>query len=286
MTSIYRSQLKRLRFWKEFGRSYFAAVGLMAFLIGLWGLVYPDFFKGQWQIAAIVGALAFIWSLWAGRPQAPSRDYRCNTTIRLVVGDIFDQRDAHILIGMASTFDTDVYSGIIARNSLQGQFLERNYAGSIANLDDAIDRALAASGAVSIGTVNKPGKQDVYPIGTVATISVPDGKRYFCVAYTDFDVHNIAHGTVQGMLDSLNSLWDECDRVGNGRAICVPLIGQGMARIPEMSSELSLRITVLSYLLRSKRQRFSEELRIVVHPSAADRIDMQEFQAFLTSLET
>jgi hypothetical protein len=98
------------------------------------------------------------------------------------------------------------------------------------------------------------------------------------------DEHNRASGTVGGVIASLDAVWEEVDRCGNGAPICVPLIGQGQSRIPELTAEIAVRLIAFSFLLRSKRRRFSSELRIVIHPSERDKIDMPEFQAFLTSL--
>ncbi|NQE67432.1 macro domain-containing protein [Nocardia gamkensis] len=283
LISQYAAQLQRLRFWKQFARSFFAAVGLMSFTIGLFGLLYPEFFKARWWIAIAVAAVALLWAAWVERPQTPAQRYSFNGSIRLVIGDLFEQDDANVLIGMSSTFDTDVTGGIISRNSIQGQFLERVYGGSVQNLDRELGAELSAS-AGPVGTILKPGKQDIYPLGTVATLSTTNGKKYFCVAYTNMDSHNVAHGSIQGVLDSLNAVWDECDRRGNGAPICTPMIGQGLARIPELTPEISIRLIAFSFLLRSRRRRFSSELRIVLTKEGASQINMQEFQAFLASV--
>src|SRR6266568_327439 len=224
--SRYCTRLGHLRFWKRFFQSFFAAVGLIAFIIGLFGLLYPDFFKAKLWIVASVGAAALLWASWAERPRLPRQRYS-HTTVRLVVGDLFAQDDANVLIGMSSTFDTTVADGIIALDSVQGKFLDRIYAGSSSKLDADLDAALAKASVQSIATIDKPGKQAVYPISTVATLSSTNAKKYFCVAYTDMDIHNVAHGTIQGVLDGLNAVWDACDRHGNGAPICVPIIGQG-----------------------------------------------------------
>ncbi|MFE3984439.1 macro domain-containing protein [Nocardia tengchongensis] len=281
--SQYAAQFKHLRFWQRLVRSFFAAVGLMSFTIGLVGLLYPDYFKTKWWVIAVVAAVALLWSVWAERPRLPEQKYSFNGTIRLVLGDLLEQNDANVLIGMSSTFDTNVPDGIISRDSIQGQFLDRMYAGSVQNLDRDLDAALSVS-SHPVGTITKPGKQDVYPIGTVATLSATNGKKYFCVAYSDMDAHNVACGSIQGVLDSLNAVWDECDRRGNGAPICVPMIGQGLARIPELTAEISIRLIAFSFLLRSRRRRFSRELRIVLTKEGASQINMQEFQAFLASV--
>ncbi|WP_308169453.1 macro domain-containing protein [Paenarthrobacter aromaticivorans] len=200
--------------------------------------------------------------------------------IRLVVGDLFKQ-DASPVIGMTATFDTLV-PDVIAATSVQGVFLKAVYAGSQEKLDADLDRALAEFRPE--GTIAKPGKQVVYPLGTVATLSPPGSIRYYCAAYTRMDEQNRANGTIRSVLDSLDNSWEAADVHGNGEPICVPVIGQGQSRIPELTPEISIRLIAFSFLLRSKRSRFASELRIVVHPSEQDKINFPEFQAFLTSL--
>lgn len=283
--TIYEYQVKHWRFWKEFLLNYFAAIGLMSIPAVVWVVIDPDAFEGRWWIIAVMGVLALSWSVYTARYQVPVQDFRCcNTSIRLEVGDLFDHSSAHTVIGMASTFDVEINGGIVDRKGTQGQLLKRHYGGSTDAMDYAIDRALTASPVAPVGSVNKEDKK-VYPVGTVAPISLPDGKTYFCLAYSNLDENNVAHGTIRGVIASLNSLWNECARADNRRPICIPLIGQGMDRIPDLGAELSVRLISLSYLLSSQRRSFSPELRIIVPPHAADLIDMPQFQAFLTSLE-
>ncbi|APE33886.1 hypothetical protein BOX37_07785 [Nocardia mangyaensis] len=285
MIRRYFAQARHLRFWKQFGQRVFAAVGLMAVSLGLWALFYPDLFKKKWWVVAVVAVVALTWALVVERPRLPQKRYSSNATIRLVVGDLFDQTDGSLLIGMTSTFDTSVTGGIIAPNSVQAHFLNRIYAGSEVRLDMALDSALSGIAPAANSPINKPGKQVVYPIGTVATLSATNAQKYFCVAYTDMDVHNVAQGSIRGVLDSLDAVWDACDRHSNGAPVCVPLIGQGQSRISELTGEVSARLIAFSFVLRTRRHRFSRELRIVVTQTTADNINMAEFQAFLTSLE-
>lgn len=228
----------------------------------------------------IVGAAAAGWA-WLGlRRRSIQQTYPENVTIRLVVGDLFEQ-ESSVVIGMTTTFDTSV-PDVIARNSVQGNFLHQIYGGSQQRLDHDLDQALIL--VDSVGTIPKAGKQTIYPLGTVVTLSPPGHIRYYCAAYTTMDMQNKATGTIRGVLDSLDECWDQADAHGNGDPICVPLIGQGQSRIPELTPEISIRLIAFSFLLRTKRSRFSRELRIVIHPDEQSKINLPEFQAFLTSL--
>lgn len=266
------------------GRS-FAALGVCAVPLGVLTPVSPNWWDGKWWVIPVVLVAAAGWGLWGFRRQNPVQFYsRDGFTIRLIVGDIFKQ-DASVMIGMTTTFDTDTNLGIIAETSLQANFVKAIYGGRVDLFDQALADALSRRNITPVGHITKAGKQDVYPLSTVVTIKLPSGVSYHCVAYTEMNAANVAAGSIDGVLDSLNSTWSAVNEHGNGAPICVPLIGQGRARIQELSPEIAIRLIAFSFLLRTRRGgRFSDELRIVVHPSERTKIDAMEFQAFLSSL--
>ena len=268
------------RYAGGFTRRFFEALGALTVVAGTAALFAPSAFPGQWWLIVVAVAVGASWALFQMRQREPNQQFPSeNITIRLVSGDLFTQ-NAPALIGMTTTFDTS--PDIIEQNSVQGNLLRVIYATSQQRLDKALAEAL--SGTVPVDTIVKPGKQDVYPLGTVAVLTGQANIRYYCVAYTQMDRQNRAHGTVRGILDSLDQVWDAVDRNGNGDPICVPLLGQGQSRIPELTAEVSARLMAFSFLLRTRRGRFSKELRIVVHPNEIGKIDQTEFQAFLRSL--
>ena len=268
------------RYGGGFARRFLEALGTLAVVAGAVALFAPDLLKDRWWLLAVAGVLAAGWALFSLRQKDPEQRFPSeNITIRLVEGDLFAQ-NASALVGMTTTFDTE--PGIIENSSVQGNLLQKIYGGSQTRLDAALTSALTGTGTV--GTITKPGKRDVYPIGTVAVLPGQGTTHYYCVAYTCMDEHNRAKGTIRGILDSLDSVWDAADRNGNGEPICVPMLGQGQSRVPELTAEVAVRLIAFSFLLRARRGRFSKELRIVVHPNEIGKIDRAEFQAFLRSL--
>ncbi len=272
------------RKFKVFTGRSLAALGVCAIPLGILTPVSPNWWDGQWWVVPVVVAIAGGWGAWGLRRRDPAQFYpRDGVKVRLTFGDIFKQ-EASVMIGMTTTFDTDTASGVIADTSLQAHFVRAVYGGQVDLFDKAIDDALGSSGIASTGTIAKAGKQLVYPLTTVATVKPSSGIPYHCVAYTEMDANNIARGSMDGVLASLNSTWAAVNQHGNGAPICVPLIGQGRARIPELSPEIAVRLIAFSFLLWTRRHgRFSDELRIVIHPSEREKINVMEFQAFLLS---
>ena len=268
------------RTWRMLTVRFFSAIGACAVVVGIMAPLAPLWWQGQLWVILVVIVIALGWAACGLKRRDPSANYRENVTIRLVIGDLFDQK-ASVVVGMTTTFDTLV-PDVISPTSVQGVLLEKVYGGSCARLDADLDKLLEA--LPSVGTIEKQGKQVLYPLGTVVTLSAPGSIRYYCAAYTTMDAQNRATGSIRGLLDALDNCWEAADRHGNGAPICVPLIGQGQFRVPELTAEVAVRLIAFSFLLRTRHARFASELRIVVHPDERDKIDAAEFQAFLTSV--
>ncbi len=255
----------------------------MAVLIELYDVFQPDAVSESDQpIPVAVVVLALGYAAIRSWPRPVEQQYsRPNTRIRIVVGDLFDQ-DANLVIGMSNTFDTAV-PHVISKSSVQGQFLERVYSSDTAALDAALSDSLAS--VTPTGSVNKEGKVDTYPLGTIAVIR-QNRKHYFCAAYTEMNERNEAHGTVAGVWRCLENLWDEVRSRSNGDPVAMPVIGGGQARMSQvLPTQDSIRFIALSFILASRDRRVCERLDIVVREEDVRTLDMLELQAFLTSLQ-
>jgi hypothetical protein len=275
--------LQTRRFWRAFALHAFAAVGFMAVLIELYDVFQPDAISESDQpIPLVVVMMALVYAVIRCWPRPVEQQYsRPNTRIRIVVGDLFDQ-DTNIVIGMSNTFDTAV-PHVISRSSVQGQFLERVYSSDTAALDAALSASLAM--VEPTGSIDKEGKADTYPLGTIAVIR-QNRKHYFCAAYTELDERNEALGTVAGVWRCLENLWDEVRARSNGDPVSMPVIGGGQARMSHvLPAQDSIRFIALSFILASRDRRVCERLDIVVREEDVRTLDMLELQAFLASLQ-
>lgn len=274
--------VRNWRFWRRFLTSFFAAVGAIVVFLEVLSFAFPGELNlrglGLVMATAVISSIYGFVRAW---PTPVDQTYSLpNTRIRVIEGDLFEQ-DVHLVIGACDTFDTSV-PAIIAKESIQGQALYRLFGGDVGELDKQLAEAL--TGKQVLSTIDKPGKRDKYGVGTIATIK-QSGRRLFVVAYTEMNVHNEAQGTVDGMWKSLQELWDEASREGNGGAIAVPVLGGGQSRMSQvMPAQDSIRLIALSFMFASRTRRISDELRIVVRKGDYDQLDRLELQAFLSSL--
>ncbi|WP_152603637.1 macro domain-containing protein [Amycolatopsis rifamycinica] len=282
MITRLRSDLKTRRFWLGLFVKIFAGVGFQAVILGLYDVIRPnDISKVGGLVSAIVLILAIGYGVVRSWPRLIRQSYASPATeIRLVVGDLFDRSES-LVIGMNDTFDTAV-PHVIARSSIQGQFLERVYNNDCAELDQDLQRALAEVSPV--GSIDKPGKQKVYQIGTIAAIR-SKRKYYYCVAYSSMNARNQAQADIEGLWTSLSNLWNEVRAVGNDDPVAMPIIGGGQSRISQiLPAQDSLRFIALSFILASRRTKVCSRLDIVLRDEDVEKIDMLEFQRFLTAL--
>ncbi|MER7557430.1 macro domain-containing protein [Nocardioides sp. NPDC126508] len=274
--------LRNRRFWLGLGTHAFVALGVAAALLGLFDLFWPNKLD-NWDLPEIliVPLLSLGYAAWRSWPYPVEQHYSTpDTKIRVVTGDLFDQ-DTNLVIGMADTFDVET-PHIIAKGSVQGQFLERVYSHDVATLRSELEAALASK--MVIETVVKAGNTDRYPLGTVATIS-HQRKHYFCVAYTSLDEHNKAASSMGVLWEAMERLWDEVRRRTNGEAVSIPVIGlgqSGMSTVLPMQD--AVRFLILSFMFASRKERVCDELSIVIRPRDEKRLDLLEIQEFLSSL--
>jgi len=275
------ADFQRLRFWRHFAIHAFAAVGVPAVLLGLFDLFFPDVLSEaskRWLVLIVL--FAFGYAVWRSWPRPISQEFAApKVTIRVIEGDLLAQA-AHLVIGMSTTFDTE--PPYISKDSVQGQFLERLYDGNLSALNRDLGEALVGVQPIDIRV--KEGKQDVYPLGTVATIKNPS-KHYFCVAYTEMNERNRARGTAGGLWTSLEHLWEAISNYSNGGSVAIPVIGGGQSRLSQvLPAQDAIRFIILSFILASRVEKVCDELVIVVRPGDYKHLDRLELQSFLRSL--
>jgi hypothetical protein len=276
------SDFKTDRFRRHFTTNSFACFGVIALFLQTSNALYPKATTLQGTtvlvvvlIISIIGGLVLSW------PRPITQQYNApKTNITIVKGDLLNET-GHLVIGTVDTFDTET-PVIIANASLQGQALQRLYNGDLNHINSDLDQALVNKPV--IGTIQKPGKQNKYGIGTVATVRQA-ARLLFFLAYCEMDPNNVANSTPDKFWVSLSMLWDEIRHRGNGGTVSIPVIGGGQARLSSvMPGQDAIRFTLLSFMFASRKSKICDELRIVVRAEDYDKMDRLELQSFLSSL--
>ncbi|MFD7874657.1 macro domain-containing protein [Streptomyces sp. NPDC059766] len=205
--------------------------------------------------------------------------------ISIKKGDLFDE-SSHLVVGFTDTFDTDSFdSEIISPGSVQGQFLQKVYAGDLSALDRDLEEALRGCevGAVEPVQEKVKGKLIRYPMGTVVVLGRSE-TRHYCVAYSRMGNNLVAQSSVDALWISLSALWNVIDDTGHRGRVSIPIIGSELARVDNLGYQEIARMIILSFVARSRESLVARELTLIVHPQDSARIDMNEMDFFLNSL--
>lgn len=254
----------------------FAIVGVQYAIMDMadfFSLYTKDKYSGYAVIAMIVFAIC--WVVVRRRPitrfiyKVPGKDF----SIEVKIGDLFDG-DNDVVVSTNTTFDTDMASGLIDTDSVQGQVATRFFNANTAE----IDRQLAADLAAVQGTprANAPGKQMEYPIGTVARVKGHSRTFYF-VAMSQLNAQGTASATARDIEDALEATWTFVRTHGSVRGLSIPLIGTGRGRTGVQRKKMVERIAQ-SFTDGSSNQVFSSRLSIVIRSQDAENFAVNLYQ--------
>lgn len=198
-----------------------------------------------------------------------------DTKITLKYGDLFAE-DANWLIGVNELFDGELGQSV-AKSTVHGQFIVRNYGGSAALFRAAVDPALAATGALPRPTGRAMEPSNAYPIGTTA--KVPNGARsVFLMAMARTDLANSKASSDPAILwtalrDGLQAVHD----YGNGEPLAMALFGNGQSGI-KLEPQHLLRLLTLALVdfATNTTARLPKKVDIVLHNSCFEELDIRE----------
>lgn len=189
------------------------------------------------------------------------------------IGDLLNA-SGEIVISTNTTFDTEMASGLISPQSLQGQFATRMFRGNT----NAIDQQLQASLARQRGTNrdNAPGKNVEYEVGAIGRVAT-HGNNYYFLAMARLNDQGTAHSSTKMIEHALDSLWDNLANSGDFSTISVPLVGTGRGRVGVPRKKMIERIAQ-SFVDATKERQFSNHLVIYVHPIDAAKFELNLFE--------
>jgi len=253
-------------------------------LINAYAITFPDQFPDWgWLGFWIPIFLSFLLSiiLWFPKLEYSGKLVAPDTTIKIKVGNLFEQQE-HLVIGTNDVFDTQT-GEIIKAESIQGQFLTKIYGGDTSKLDQEILAELTPHQHKEVIDSSKThGKNSRYPIGTTITLGNIN-RRYYLTAYSSMGADLVCTGNTDSIIKSLDCLWDEIRRRGQGYPISMPIVGSDLART-NLSRMTLIKIIAGSFILASKQRFITRQLTILIHPRDIDDVNLYEIGDFLKSV--
>lgn len=273
---------------RSFTANFLAAAGLISAVVEFVALLYIHAaFPAPVAITVCTALGSLGWATVRTYPRSQiMREFRNPpTTVRIVVGGLFDQ-ETHLVIGFTDTFDTSVAGDrIISGTALQGQLLRRRYGDDQRRLDRELTQALARHTPTDVEerVAKRLGKRTRYPVGTVAVLGTPE-RHVFAVAYSRMGNDLVPRSSVDDLWRSLSNLWAAVYEHGQRRPLAIPVVGSGAARIDQLDREALLKLILTSFLAHARELPICQDLRIVIRPADMNTVNLLEVAAFLRAL--
>lgn len=208
---------------------------------------------------------------------------RKDMSIEVVISDLFSIEGQKI-ISTNTTFDTETENGLIAADSLQGQFAKKYFPENIKKLDQEIEQALDGRNYSAVENPLRKNKR--YDIGTVAKIMVRQ-EIFYLLAMGELNRNGTAETSLPFIRTTLDKLWHFISSEGENYPVVIPLLGTGRGRITTSRKKM-IEIHAQSFINASKDRIFSNKLIITIWPDDAKNfeINLLEIKDYLThSLE-
>jgi hypothetical protein len=274
--------IRTISYWRYAAFSAGALAQVLTFVGAIYLLVEMlDFFgiyeRDQYAKYAIfiVLAVAFIATVFTRRPitRTVYKLPKMDLAIEVRIDDIFAV-PGQIVVSSNTTFDTDTANGVIALDSLQGQFNARYYPNRLKDLDEDIDREL--EGVPFEEVPNKVGKSKRYPVGSIARVN-SHGQTFLFLAMAHMSEAGNARSSLEIIDESLSKLWEYINKRSELEDIVIPVLGTGRGRLKPSRKKMIERIAQ-SFVDASRDATFSGKLIIVVHPPDAARFEINLFE--------
>lgn len=198
------------------------------------------------------------------------------STVHIKVGNIFSQPGLKA-IAFNEFFDTVVDNRIIARESVNGLFIDQHLERPTAELDDHIDDYHFEEDELGcVAASRQHGKQQRYKLGTICVY-----KDYLLTAFAKFDERDQATLTMPEYLEFLINFWDKVNKVYAQQSVSTTIFGSGITRIKghkNISDEDLLKIMLWTFRISEMRFKHPAKLTVVIHESKIDQINLFDIQ--------
>ncbi|MBD5440367.1 MAG: hypothetical protein HDR33_05030 [Treponema sp.] len=254
--------------------SIFASIATLVFVF----IKLPDWFllKLFLSVVLLLIILCFHFYRWskANNMSALSIKIR-NTNVKIdFVEDIFTQSGIKI-IACNEYFDTRADDVLVSKASIHGQFLEKI---SDENLETKINNDLHLAKLKSkINNKRVSGNKQSYKLGSIFKyeLTKETDNTYFLVAFSKVDEDNKAIMSIEEYITSLIRMWHEIDCLYSGRAVVMPLIGNGITRIEDYKDiSAQEKLELLLRTLKFSGNNFRSGIHIALHNKIQNDINL------------
>lgn len=193
------------------------------------------------------------------------------TQFLIKAGDIFKSSDWKV-IAFNEFYDTNVDDVIIAKNSLNGKFLN-NYVSDISDLINIINNE-DNSHLKRYEKEHNGTKKVCYPLGYIKIY-----KDFMLLAFTHFNEQNEAYVSNAGYEQCLRNMWKEISRTYANKPVTLPLLGSGVTRFSDSSEKTNyslLKCILCTY--RTSSVKINQQITILLTKDTLETINLYDLK--------
>lgn len=230
----------------------------------------------QLLYANIICSLAFGACMSYARRKVTINLPLTNTKLKIQFGDLFKAKGVRAIPANVF-FDTELGKHV-SKTSIHGLFIDKAFERKSDALYSQIIEKLNDFSHEEIA--REAGRKKRFPTGTCVAIKGKDGNDYLLLALADTDIATcMASCDVTKMWTALIGLLEKAREELNGRELCLPLIGSGLAKVGLPNREL-LQLIVLSIVCETKIRQIADTITIILHKRLYGEIDLNDIAKY------
>lgn len=190
-------------------------------------------------------------------------------------GDIFESPELKV-INFNEYFDTQVDDKIIAKNSLNGQFIQKVLNNNTEKLDKEIEIQLKEK-TVEKNDNRKLGKKNKYNLGEIVVY-----EDYLLTSLTKFTEDNRATISLKEYLEFLMNFWDNLDKIYSGRSVVISLFGSSsLTRFTdtyEISDQDLIEIIIWTFKISKIKFKYPSKITMLLSNNLINKINLYKIK--------
>lgn len=222
--------------------------------------------------AASLAILAFVISVYEPRSiriRIPTTD----THLNIKYGDLFDET-GHLLIAVNEFFDGSLGQRV-SPMSVHGQAIVKFFNSDEYAFRAAVDHQLVPANGLQTGRV--PAPDVAYPAGTTAVVNI-GGRSVFLFVLSRTDLITAKACTdVPAFWQAVCGALEAAHHYGNGEAISLPLIGNGLSGL-NLPPQHLLRMLTLCLVYFARAKYLPKDVTLVLPEACFEYLDLREIQ--------
>lgn len=193
------------------------------------------------------------------------------STVEIREGNIFEEKNLKVM-NFNEYFDTKVDNKIIAKNTLNGQFIKK-YVENIEELDNLIETNLESIG---YNENREDGKKKKYSLGEIV-----EYKDFLITSLSKFDDQNRANLTLKEYISFLMNFWNNLDVIYANRNVSMTIFGSGITRFKEItyiSEQELLEIIIWSFKISKVKFKYPTKISIIIPKEKINKINLYKIK--------